>query len=193
MEEKHDEEAWHREKIQNEAGMTFEQLNDKYNYHYDRLVELRRVYGFITTKYNIYELFNNNNKDDGIMILLRAAKYLADCIDLERAAFSWIKTTLCWSKWDADNYDLDHEIIKLYDLADTQESGAKELLRGIKDMCGKACGWYMSRYAKFTDDEMHDAMQKAMDYPKYHLDVPEKPKFSMATYPSKYFSHKEGK
>lgn len=192
MEEKHDRDTWRSEKFQNEAGMTFEQLNDKYNYHYDRLVELRSAYSFITAKYNICELFNNN-KDDGIMILLRAAKYLADCIDLERAAFSWIKTTLCWSKYDTDNYDLSHEIIKLYDLSCAQESEARELLKGIKDMCGEACDWYMSRYAKFTDDEMCDAMQKAMNCQRYHLDVPEKPKFSMATYPSKYFSHKEGK
>lgn len=189
MEEKHDREELRREKIQNETGMTFEQLKDKFNYHHDKILELRHAYGFM--KANLYELFKDK-KADGIMLMMQAAKYLTQCIELERAAFSWLTTTL-WGRWDTDNYDLDHEIHNLYELACAQESGARELLERIDDMCGEACHDYMFNYAKFTNEEMHDAMQKVLDYPKYHFGVPEKPKLSRVTYPSKYFSHKEDK
>lgn len=187
MKEKHDREAWRREAFKEETGMTFEQLKDKFNYHHDKILELRRAYGFM--KADLYE-FLKDKKADGFMMMLQAVKYLAQCINLECAAFSWLGTTI-WAKWDTDNYDLDHEIHNLYELACAQESGAKELLERINDMCGEACLYYIDNCVKFTDDEMHDAMQKVLDYPKYHFDVPEKPKFSMATYPSKYFSHKE--
>ena len=187
MEEKYDKETWRREAFKEETGMTFEQIKDKFNYHLDKMLELRHAYGFM--KSNLYTFFDDEEAD-GLNVILKAVKYLAKCIDLERAAFSWIGTTL-WGRWDTDNYDLDHEIHNLYELACAQESGAKELLERIDDLCGEACSCYMSDYAKFTDDEMHDAMQKVLDYPKYLFDVPEKPKFSMVTYPSKYFSHKE--
>ena len=180
MEEKHDRETWRREAFKEETGMTFEQLKDKYNYHYDNINELRHAYGFI--KANMYNFFKDK-KADGFTILLQAAKYLSDCVDLERSSFRWLSTAL-WGK-------LDHEIYNLYDLACAQEDDAKELLERISDMCGEACRCYMFKHAKFTDDEMHDAFQKVLDYPNYHFDVPEKPKFSMVTYPSKYFSHKE--
>lgn len=187
MEEKHDRETWRREAIKEESGMSFEQLKDKYNYHHDKLIELRHAYGFMSA--NLYEFFKDT-KADGIMMLLQAAKYLSQCIDLERAAFGRITTTL-WGKWDTDNYDLDHEIYNLYDLACAQESGAKELLERIDDLCGEACRCYMSNYAKFTDDEMHDAMKKVLDYPKYRFEVPEKPKYTIISYPRKYFGHEE--
>lgn len=187
MEEKYDKEAWRREAFKEDTGMTFEQIKDKFNYHLDKMLELRHAYGFM--KANLYTFFDDE-KADGLNVILKAVKYLAKCIDLERAAFSWIGTTL-WGRWDTDNYDLDHEIHNLYELACAQESGAKELLERMDDLCGEACSCYMSDYAKFTDDEMHDAMQKVLDYPKYLFDVPEKPKFSMVTYPHKYFSNKE--
>ena len=187
MEEKYDKEAWRREAFKEETGMTFEQIKDKFNYHLDKMLELRHAYGFM--KSNLYTFFDDEEAD-GLNVILKAVKYLAKCIDLERAAFSWIGTTL-WGRWDTDNYDLDHEIHNLYELACAQESGAKELLERMDDLYGEACSCYMSDYAKFTDDEMHDAMQKVLDYPKYLFDVPEKPKFSMVTYPHKYFSHKE--
>ena len=186
MEENLNREEWRREAFKEETGMTFEQLKDKYNYHYGNINELRHAYRFM--KANMYNFFKDK-KADGFMILLQAAKYLADCVDLEHSAFRWLSTAL-WGKWDTDNYDLDHEILNLYDLACAQEDIAKELLESISDMCGEACQCYMFKHAKFTDDEMHDAMQKVLDYPKYRFDVPEKPKFSMVTYPSKYFSHK---
>ena len=187
MEENLNREEWRGKTFKEKTGMTFEQLKDKYNYHHDNINELRHAYVFM--KANMY-IFFKDKKADGFMILLQAAKYLADCVDLERSSFSWLTTTL-WSKWDTDNYDLDHEIHNLYELACAQESGAKELLERMDDLYGEACSCYMSDYAKFTDDEMHDAMQKVLDYPQYHFDVPEKPKFSMVTYPHKYFSHKE--
>ena len=187
MEEKLNKEEWRREAFKEETGMTFEQLKDKYNYHYDNINELRHAYGFM--KANMY-IFFKDKKADGFMILLQAAKYLADCVDLEHSAFRWLSTAL-WGKWDTDNYDLDHEIFNLYDLACAQEDIAKELLEAISNMCGEACHCYMFKHAKFTDDEMHDAMKKVLDYPKYHFDVPEKPKFDRETYSSKYFSHKE--
>lgn len=187
MEEKFDKEAWRREAFKEETGMTFEQIKDKFNYHLDKMFELRHAYGFM--KANLYT-FLDDEKADGLNVILKAVKYLANCIDLERAAFSWISITL-WGRWDTDNYDLDHEIHNLYELASAQESGAKDLLERIDDVCGEACRYYMSKYTKFTDDEMHDAMQKVLDYPMYHFDVPEKPKFSMVTYPHKYFRHEE--
>lgn len=187
MEEKHDREAWRREKIQNESGMSLEQLKDKYNYHHDKLIELRHAYGFM--KDNLYEFFGDK-KADGLTLMLQAAKYLAECIELERAAFGWITTNL-WGKWDTDNYDLDHEIYNLYDLANAQESGAIELLNRIDDICNEACQCYLFDYAKFTDDEKHDAMKKVLDYPKYLFEVPEKPKYTVISYPRKYFGHKE--
>ncbi len=187
MEEKFNREQWRREDIKEETGMTFEQIHDKYNYHYDKLIELRHAYGFMRA--NLYEFFNDK-KADGIMIILQAAKYLAKCIDLERAAFSWITTAL-WAKWDTDNYDLDHEIHSLYDLASAQESGAKELLERIDDICGEACHCYIFSYAKFSNAEMQDAMKKVLDYKDYHFDVPVKPEYNLVSYPRKYFKHEE--
>ena len=187
MEEKHDRKTWRGKTFKEETGMSFEQLKDKFNYHHDKILELRHAYGFM--KANMY-IFFKDKKADGFMILLQAAKYLADCVDLEHSAFRWLSTAL-WGKWDTDNYDLDHEIFNLYDLACAQEDIAKELLEAISNMCGEACHCYMFKHAKFTDDEMHDAMKKVLDYPQYHFDVPEKPEFSIVTYPSKYFSHKE--
>lgn len=187
MEEKHNREEWRREAIKEESGMTFEQFKDKFNYHHDKILKLRHAYGFM--KANLYT-FLDDEKADGFNVILQAAKYLTQCIDLERAAFSWIAITL-WGRWDTDNYDLDHEIHNLYELASAQESGAKDLLERIDDVCGEACKYYMSKYKKFTDDEMHDAMQKVLDYPYYNFDVPEKPKYNAVSYPRKYFGHEE--
>lgn len=192
MEEEFDKEKWCMKNIKEKSGMTFEQLKDKYNYHYDRLIELDHVCIFMNEKTNICEFFKNN-KDDGVMILLKAIKYIANSIILERAAFSWLATTLWGSWWDTNNYDLSHEIHNLYDLAVSRESKADKLLENINTMCGEACNCYLFTYAKFTNDEMYGSLQKVLNYPKYGFDIPEKPELSRVTYPSKYFSHKEDK
>ena len=167
--------------------MTFEQLKDKYNYHHDKLVELRHAYEFM--KANLHEFFGDKEAD-GLMLMIQAAKYLAECIELERAAFGRINIIL-WGKWDTDNYDLDHEIYNLYDLAGAQESGAKELLNKINDICNEACQCYLFNYTNFTNEEKYDAMKKVLDYPKYLFKVPEKPKYTVISYPRKYFGHEE--
>lgn len=187
MEEKFDKEAWRRENIKEKSGMTFEQLKDNYNYHHDKLIDLYDAYNFMQG--NLYGFFEDA-KADGFIMLLQAAKYLAECIELECVAFGWLANTLR-GKWDTDNYELDHEIYNLYDLSCAQKSEAKELLESIDDLCGEACSCYMTNYAKFTDDEMHSAMQKILDCSNYPFEAPEKPKYNAASYPRKYFGHEE--
>lgn len=187
MEKKSMKEEGIREIIKEDTGMTFEQIKDKYNYHYDRITELRHAYGFMNC--NMYT-FLDDKKSDGLMIMLKATKYLTECIDLECKAFGYIYTSL-WGRWDTDNYDLDHEIHNLYELASDQEAKAKELLERIDDMCGEACRYYLSNIEKFTNEDKYNAMKAVLDYPKYHFDIPEKPKDSVVTYPHKYPERKE--